>query len=118
MDFHLPDRLGDDGMILTVAHAKSGANPIVAISVRDGSRKELVALLSGARGKQGPKATDQDVAAEEAGGEEAVPPTQRRERFGIIRMDLSAAPAEWSITRVNPRFIWEATAQFSNAGPF
>jgi hypothetical protein len=83
-----------------------------------GSRKELVALLSGARGEKGPKASDKDVAAEEAGGEEAVPPTQRRERFGIIRMDLSAAPTEWSITKVNPRFIWEATAQFSNAGPF
>jgi len=83
-----------------------------------GSRKELVALLSGARGAKEPKVTDKDVAAEEAGGEEAVPPTQRRERFGIIRMDLSAPPAEWSITKVNPRFIWEATAQFSNAGPF
>jgi hypothetical protein len=80
-----------------------------------GSRKELLALLSAARDG---KATDKDLAAEDASAEEAVPPTQRRERFGIIRLDLSAAPTEWNISIVNPRFIWEASAQFSSAGPF
>ena len=80
-----------------------------------GSRSELLSLVSAARGQ---KAEADAVAAEEAAREESVPPTQRRERFGVIRLDLSAAPAEWNITKVDPRFIWEAAAQFANAGPF
>ncbi|MDZ4805762.1 MAG: protein kinase, partial [Candidatus Eisenbacteria bacterium] len=41
VDFHLPDRLGDGEWIITTGHAKVGPHPIVLVSPRDGSRKNL-----------------------------------------------------------------------------
>ena len=42
----------------------------------------------------------------------------KRKRLGIVRLDLSGSPDQWTITKVNPRFITEAGAQFDYAGPF
>jgi hypothetical protein len=42
----------------------------------------------------------------------------RRERFGVIRLDLSASPDTWRINTVRARFIYESTAEFAIAGPF
>lgn len=85
-----------------------------------GSRENLLSLLKSARGKA---VSDDDVAPEaETEGEGAAKtprrPAEHRERFGVIRIDLSGSPDEWSITKVNPRFIVECAAMFDCAGPF
>lgn len=85
-----------------------------------GSRDELVALVRKARG-------DETLAADEVDAEKLVDddapqyssgPPSRRERYGVIRLDLSGSPDGWSISTVNPRFVAESSAGFAIAGPF
>jgi hypothetical protein len=109
-----------------------------------GSRTELLALVSEARGtlaedeqpEESTAESEDSAAVEEEAGEaveagtgvdpeqqvddeELMPrPPRRRERFGVIRFDLSGSPHAWTILSVDPRFIAECEAQFSNAGPF
>ena len=86
-----------------------------------GQRHHLSELVHAARGTSIAASTGDDELLPEAGeaGDEAYPaPPKRRERFGLVRFDLSASPSEWSITKVNPKFLAECGAQFSSAGPF
>jgi PKD repeat protein len=85
-----------------------------------GSRSVLASLLGKAgtpdkAGKDGRSPID----AESGATAQTVPaPPKQRERFGIVRLNLSRPPDEWTIKSVDPRFITEAGAQFSTAGPF
>ncbi len=45
-------------------------------------------------------------------------PPRRRERFGIIRFNLSGSPDDWNLSTTSPRFVVECTAIFGSAGPF
>ena len=91
-----------------------------------GSRSRLQSMLAAER--------DQTVAEDEeaaivpevetpAAEEEAEPeyeprPPARRERFGVIRLDLGRAPDSWRISNIDARFIAESGAIFDVAGPF
>jgi PKD repeat protein len=93
-----------------------------------GSRTELYALLDEARGTtvadDEAVAEGEELAAED--GDKAVAleeqhearPPARRERFGIISMDLSGSPDRWKITTVGAKWITEASAVFDASGPF
>ena len=86
-----------------------------------GSREKLLALVREARGDETLAGDEIDAGAEAEDGE--VPqyssgPPSRRERYGVIRLDISGSPDGWSISTVNPRFVAESTAGFSTAGPF
>lgn len=79
-----------------------------------------MALVRKARG-------DETLAADEVDAEKLVDddapqyssgPPSRRERYGVIRLDLSGSPDGWSISTVNPRFVAESSAGFAIAGPF
>ena len=78
-----------------------------------GSRRELFDLLAAAGGES----LAEDELAPESGQTAPGPPV-RRERFGIVRLDLSGAPDDWSIISVDPRFVTESGASFATAGPF
>ncbi|MEZ5339227.1 MAG: PKD domain-containing protein [bacterium] len=84
-----------------------------------GSRDELLALV---RGEDGEATVAEDEIDAEGDDDDAPQyssgPPSRRERFGVIRLDLSGSPDGWSISTVNPRFVTEGGAQFSIAGPF
>jgi competence ComEA-like helix-hairpin-helix protein len=87
-----------------------------------GQRQHLSELVQAARGSAATaSAGDDELVPEdgEAEGQVALPaPPKRRERFGLVRFDLSLSPSEWSITKVDPKFLVECGAQFSTAGPF
>ncbi|MCH7472565.1 PKD domain-containing protein, partial [bacterium] len=102
-----------------------------------GSRKELAALLQEAQGGiaaedeaagMEDEATagledeiaDAGVSAEEQPEDEEFAPRtpRRRERFGIIRLDLAGSPDDWNISSVAAYFIAECEAHFDTAGPF
>jgi hypothetical protein len=91
-----------------------------------GSRGTLAALLAKV-GK--PDKADENGKSPVDGEESAVldPPkpadpkakdaAKPRERYGLVRLDLGAAPDKWTIASVNPRFIIECAAGFATAGP-
>jgi PKD repeat protein len=86
-----------------------------------GQRQHLSELVQKARGSGAASAGEDELAPEagEATGQVPLPaPPKRRERFGLVRFDLSPSPTDWSITKVNPKFLVECAAQFSSAGPF
>ncbi|MBN2081951.1 helix-hairpin-helix domain-containing protein [bacterium] len=98
-----------------------------------GSRDELFALLDAAEAPSEPAdageafedalqtAASNDVIdeADAPDGEIVRPrPPARRERLGVIRLNLSRAPDSWKITTVSPEFVTEAEAIFDTAGPF
>jgi hypothetical protein len=83
-----------------------------------GSRDDLAALLAkNGTADKADKNGQSPVDGEESESPAPGPPAQR-ERFGIVRLDLSLAPAEWDIESVNPRFVYECNANFATAGPF
>ncbi len=85
-----------------------------------GSRDALMALVRAARGDEtlaGDEIEPEGDADVEAPQYSPAPPS-RRERYGVIRLDVSGSPDGWSISTVNPRFIAESSAGFSSAGPF
>ncbi len=87
-----------------------------------GQRQHLSELVQAARGSGAAASAGDDELVPEAGEAEGVEvypaPPKRRERFGLVRFDLSASPSDWSIIKVNPKFLAECGAQFSSAGPF
>jgi PKD domain len=80
-----------------------------------GSRKKLAQMLAAAKGKP---VSEDDVMAQPVSGKPRGPLPPARERFGIIRLDLSGDPDSWTLLSVLPRFVVEAQAEFSNVGPF
>ncbi len=82
-----------------------------------GCREDVLALLKAAKGKT---VADAELNGEAAGGAEpqGKRPPAGAKRYGLLRLDLSSSADAWSITKVNPRFIVECTAQFDYAGPF
>jgi len=91
-----------------------------------GSRTRLQAMLDAEREQtvaEDEAAALEPEAEEPAVEEEAEPeyeprPPARRERFGVIRLDLGRAPDSWRISTVDARFIAEGGAIFDVAGPF
>lgn len=88
-----------------------------------GSRLALSELV--ARAKEAGKISTDDSEDDGLDGEgmveddELIPrPPRRRERFGVIRMDISGSPDSWSMLTINPRFVSESSGSFDNAGPF
>lgn len=80
-----------------------------------GSRKKLAQMLAEAKGKP---VSEDDVMAQPVSGRPRGPLPPARERFGIIRIDLSGDPKSWTLLSVLPRFVIEAQANFINVGPF
>jgi hypothetical protein len=94
-----------------------------------GSRYNLSELLAAAKGKGLPSVGEDEQPSREVledlepegQGDDAefyATPPSRRERFGLVRLDLAMSPHEWSITKVNPKFLVECDAEFTSAGPF
>jgi PKD repeat protein len=85
-----------------------------------GSRDVLLALMRAASGDD--TLASDEILPEAATADDAkqysVKPPTRRERYGVVRLNLSGSPDSWSISNVSPRFVAESSAGFSSAGPF
>lgn len=110
-EFDLASVTGLTGMFSEHFEVSSDGRYLLAY----GSRKKLAQMLAAAKGKP---VSEDDVMAQPVSGKPRGPLPPARERFGVIRIDLSGEPKSWTLLSVLPRFILEAQANFSNVGPF
>ena len=77
--------------------------------------EETAAALAVAETAEG-AGTEESVVGEDMGYQPS--PQARRDRFGVVRLDLSRSPDTWNIISVDARFVAEAGAVYDIAGPF
>ncbi len=112
-DFEMTSISDSTGLMSQIARLSGDGDYLLAYA----SRNRLQTLLEAARPKGSKDAAPID-GEKSNGPPPGVKPPVKRERYGVIRMNLSAAPDDWDINSVNPRFIIESSASFDTAGPF
>ncbi|MCC7478856.1 PKD domain-containing protein [bacterium] len=112
-DYEMTSISDTTGLFSPIARLSGNGDMLLSYA----SRNRLQTLLEAARPK-GSKETPAIDAEKTKGPPPGTKPPAKRERYGIIRMNLSAEPDDWDILSTNPRFIMESSASFDVAGPF